>query len=183
MTNFPTTFKLLFTSIFLQVVISWFPESLNYLALAPSSPNGLFVSLCQLITHQLAHGTWYHLIGNYLWGLPSLLFLEKKLGSKAMLEFYLVCGITSALLFIIMMGPFGSMVGSSGALFGIMAGACMAFGDTAEERLLASLFFALLLIPQFINATDPMPSNVAFWGHIGGGIGGLLIYPHFARKK
>lgn len=123
----------------------------------------------------LSHGYWGHLWGNLAVGLPVMLYLEPKLGTKRFLKAYFLCGLGSMVLFTAMTG--GAMVGSSGALFGLTAIACRVYGDNREQRLLAHLVLLLWLIPQFmaLAAMD----GIAHAGHIGGAITGLLlIYCH-----
>lgn len=135
-----------------------------------------------LVTAMFSHGNWDHLIGNYCFGLPSMLYLETKLGSKKFIEFFLLCGIGGSLLNLYAVGP-SSCIGSSGALFGIFAGACMAFGDTVWEHRLGILFFLMSLLPQFMGIPLQLLglTNVAVYAHIGGALTALILLPRLYK--
>lgn len=172
MKKFPATTFLLGVSILLQVLFSVCPPLMDFLSFHPSQgPLGW----AGIITYQVSHGSWSHLIGNFKFGLPFMLYLEYRLGRKQFLEFYFICGIASALLNLIIMGPDTGMIGSSGAIFGVAVGACLAFGESLQEHLLAVAVFSVLFIPQLALAPMQPILGVAFYGHIGGGLAGLLL--------
>lgn len=135
-----------------------------------------------LITYQFSHASWGHLLGNFSFGLPFMLFLESKIGSKALLRFYLICGVGSAMLFFATAGLGASMIGSSGSIFGVAMGACLYFGDNRSERILGLGLLVFLMTVQSFLAANDMLSNTAYWGHIGGGLTGILLYANRPLK-
>lgn len=128
-----------------------------------------------LISYQLSHGGWAHLLGNFTFGLPFMLYLESKLGKKKFLEYYTSCGLFAAAFHLLLSGSSGGVIGSSGSIFGCMVGACLMYGETKEDHILAVAFLLLMLIAQLASATSNPFSMVAYWGHIGGGIGALIL--------
>jgi membrane associated rhomboid family serine protease len=171
MKKYPATFFLLLTSIVVQFILSRHPSLMAYFAFNPSLG---VLSILGLITHMVSHGSWGHLIGNFTFGLPFLLFLEHRLGKEKTLEFYFFSGVAAALLELLLAGG-GMMIGSSGALFGVFAGACLAFGETTEEHLLAVGVFLALFIQQLAYAPLGALFGIAFYAHVGGALGGLLL--------
>jgi len=87
------------------------------------------------VTYQFLHHDFMHILFNML----GLYFfgpmLEKWWGSRRFLAFYLLCGISGAFLMtllsfvngLLMVGPHTALVGASGSLFGILAGAAVLF--------------------------------------------------------
>jgi len=171
MKKYPATTFLLATSLFLQVLFTLFPSTMDFFAFNPSAGPFGWIGL---ITYQVSHGSWSHLIGNFTFGLPFLVFLEGKLGRKKLLEFYFLCGLAAALFNLHLYGP-TSCIGSSGSIFGIMVGACLAFGESVQEHLVALAFLLALLLPQLALAPFQAFVGVAFYAHIGGAIGGILL--------
>jgi membrane associated rhomboid family serine protease len=153
-----------------------------------------------LFTSMFLHGGWLHIIGN-MWVL--LIFgdnVEDRMGSGRFLVFYLVCGILSGLTqsFI---APASQVpaVGASGAIAGVLA-AYLVFFPSARVVTLIPLFILpwFVNIPawifiviwfglQFFNGVLSLGAvsagGVAYWAHIGGFIGGLLLVWLFDRRS
>ncbi len=110
--------------IIMTILISINKNFLDFIALKPSNIlSGKF--LWTFITSMFMHGSFFHLLVNML----SLLFIgnlvEKILGKKRFLWFYLASGLFAGLFFVflslIIPGDFASYaVGASGALFGLI---------------------------------------------------------------
>lgn len=165
------TIAILLLSVFLQTLCDHLPGLTERLAFVPA--RGL-AGLPSLITHMFAHGGWGHLIGNFKFGIPFMLYLEHRLGGKRMFDSYVLCGLASALLQGLMQGD-GGMIGSSGAIFGMATMACMVYGESLLEHVLAVLMMLCLLIPQIAVLPEAALMGVAVWGHIGGGLLGLVL--------
>jgi membrane associated rhomboid family serine protease len=118
---------------FLMLIVKiFFPDIISYLALTP----GLIVQgkyLWTLITSIFVHASFAHLFFNMI----SLFFLgnivEKILGKKRFVQFYLISGILAGIFFAVLAGFFGygigakifgdassSGVGASGAIFALV---------------------------------------------------------------
>jgi membrane associated rhomboid family serine protease len=176
--NYPATLAILATSVVLECLCQLMPSLRATLAL---SLHLTLRSMAQLVTYQLSHGGWEHLLGNFAFGLPFMLFLEKRLGRNGFLKFYFATGVASALGHYLMTGSQGMLIGSSGSIFGVMVGACMAFGETVEEHLLALGYMLALLLPQIAMAPIGAMLGIAVYGHVCGGLAGLCLSHRMLR--
>ena len=91
-----------------------FPKSLAF-ALQP----------WRVITYQFLHGGVMHLVFNLIVLYFMGPFVEQAWGSKAFLKYYLTCGAAGGIVYTILVLlnilPAGTMVGASGAIYGLMA--------------------------------------------------------------
>ena len=169
------TLTLLGISIVLQCLCCLFPDLTNLLALNTHS----ILFPLQLVTSMLSHAGWQHLIGNYMYGLPAMLYLEKTLGKVKFLELFFLCGLGATMLFIILGGE--QAIGSSGAIAGMLGAACCLFGRTKIEHLLALFFAMCFLVPQIVMLPWMSITGVAYSAHIGGALAGILLTHRFYR--
>lgn len=178
--QYKMTLKIFLFCLIIQIICSIFPDITIYLAFNLNSP----LSILELISYQFSHAGWGHFLGNFGFGLPFMLYVEHKLGSEKLLKSYLICGISALVLHVIMSGNGNSLIGSSGSIFGLTSLACYIYGDKPLEKILAYLFFLSLFIPQFIMASYSLmiPTNIAYWGHVGGALAALLL-PRFFKIK
>jgi membrane associated rhomboid family serine protease len=127
-----------------------------------------------LITHMFVHADFNHLFWNMLFLFFFGMELERRVGEKKFLQIYIFSGIVAA--FGQMMISGGSMVGASGALFGVMG--CLAI-IAPEIRIL--LFFvipvsirgAVVLFALIDFLTLGSADNIAHMAHIVGLLVGL----------
>jgi membrane associated rhomboid family serine protease len=127
-----------------------------------------------LITHMFVHADFNHLFWNMLFLFFFGMELERRVGEKKFLQIYILSGIVAA--FGQMMISGGSMVGASGALFGVMG--CLAI-IAPEIRIL--LFFvipvsirgAVVLFALIDFLTLGSADNIAHMAHIVGLLVGL----------
>lgn len=151
------------------------------------------VDYLSFLTTMFLHGGWLHFLGN-MWFLKIFgSKVEDRMGHGRFLLFYLIVGIFASM-FYIHFSPRSSMpvIGASGAIAGVM-GAYYALFPRA--RILT--FIPIFIIPWFIElpavfflgwwfliqlfagtVTQVLPSTgggVAWWGHIGGFIAGVLL--------
>lgn len=142
---------------------------------------GTLKFLINLISHMFAHGNWGHLLGNFIFGFPYMLYLEYKVGWRRALGCFFVGGLAAALfswanqLIIPSIGG----IGSSGAVFAMVACTLM-LAD--EHRTLAWLCRALLAFFAFEQLVQAMFddatlgfSGVGHWAHVGGIVAGVLL--------
>lgn len=145
-----------------------------------------------LVTSTFLHSGWWHLIGNmwFLWVYGRN--IEDLFGPVKYLVFYLVCGITAGLIQV-MADPHSSVptIGASGAIAGVM-GAYLA--KLPHSRIVTLVFFGFIFtlelpaafplvywfVIQFFNGIGSLESrqmggHVAWFAHIGGFLGGLLL--------
>jgi rhomboid protease GluP len=128
----------------------------------------------RLVTSAFLHSGLVHLALNMI----SLYFLgsfaEVSFGHGRFLALYLVSGIAGGLAFLYFGDFGGSVVGASGAIFGLLGGV---FGFTIRQGTFSTqnpIIRQLLILTAlnlFLGATIPNVSNTA---HIGGLLGGLV---------
>ena len=89
------------------------------------------IQLWRLITYQFVHASFGHIF----WNMLGLFFLgptlERHWGSRKFLPFYLLCGMTGGLLYILLSAVgvlhTGTLVGASGAILGVLAACAILF--------------------------------------------------------
>lgn len=132
----------------------------------------------RLLAYAFLHGNVVHLLMNFasLWSLgPSL---ERSLGSVRFAVLYVVASLGGGLAVCLVNDPRQSVVGGSGALFG-MLGAAVALNMRSGRHLFAFLDFegprrlvSTIVFYLVLGAFLPFISNT---GHAGGLIGGFLV--------
>ena len=147
-----------------------------------------------VLTSMFLHGGWMHVLGNmwFLWIFGDN--IEDILGHAKFLAFYLVCGIAAALTQTVL-NPYSRvpMVGASGAIAGVMGAYMVKFPHSRIRTLAFILFFIttfdvpawLMLIYWFaiqlfsgvgsVGYTQVSQGGTAFFAHVGGFIGGVLL--------
>jgi membrane associated rhomboid family serine protease len=154
-----------------------------------------------LVTSMFLHGGWLHLIGNmwFLWVFGS--HLEGVLGSGRFLIFYLLCGIASALVQLMLnLGSPVPTLGASGAIAGVMGAFVLIYPRARVVTLVFIIIFittieipaAFMLIywfaiqllsglASFSSFTDQ--GGVAWFAHVGGFLAGLLFVRLFVVNR
>jgi hypothetical protein len=146
--------------------------------------------LFALLSFMFLHGGFWHLLGN-MWSL--YIFgdnVEDHLGPLRYLGFYLLCGLVSGLTHLLLnVGSNVPTIGASGAIAGVM-GAYFLLHPRARILTLIPIFFipyfveipaffflGLWLLLQFLNAAGSQAgmTGIAWWAHIGGFIGGMVL--------
>ncbi len=151
---------------------------------------GLFTSL-------FVHAGWLHLGGNmlYLWVFGDN--IEDKLGHLRYVVFYVACGLLSSGLYIYI-DPHSIVptIGASGAISGVLGAYMLLFPKARVLTVIpififlqfvelpALLVLGLWFVLQFFSGLASLgyqaaeSGGVAWWAHIGGFIGGLiLVFP------
>jgi membrane associated rhomboid family serine protease len=154
-----------------------------------------------ILTHQFLHGGWLHIIANMwtLWIFGDN--VEDRMGPGRFAIFYLLCGSIAGLTHMLT-NPDSTVpsVGASGAIAGVL-GAYLLFFPTARLvvmipilffpfffKLPAVLYLGLWFLIQLFSGTAGLAGpaqvgGIAWWAHIGGFIGGMLLCGLFARKR
>jgi membrane associated rhomboid family serine protease len=153
-----------------------------------------------ILTHQFLHGGFLHIISN-MWAL--WIFgdnVEDRMGPVRFTIFYLLCG-TIAGLTQVFVNPGSTLpsIGASGAIAGVL-GAYLVFFPTARLIVMCPILFfpfffevpaifylAIWFFTQLFSGTMALvgPQHVggiAWWAHIGGFIGGLLLCWLFVKR-
>jgi len=161
-------------------------------ALLAMEPAGFLQLLTSMFTHaEMRDYGILHLLGNmiFLWafGVP----FEERIGARRFMTIYLVSGLIGSVAQVLAFRAEGietSMVGASGAVFGIMC----AFAARYPNQVIGvpvPLFIILIRIPMRVVygalfwvgldvlqtiARDPA-SNVGHYAHLAGGTGGVIL--------
>lgn len=151
-----------------------------------------------LVTSMFVHGGFFHVAGNmlYLWIFGNN--VEDSMGRGRFILFYLLCGLAGAFAQVAM-NPSSTipMVGASGAISGVL-GAYLLLHPYARVLTLISFgwFMRVVEIPalvvigfwiviQILNSLLTFTvdgGGVAWFAHIGGFGGGMLLIPFFKHS-
>jgi len=192
--NFNINFLLIIINvvcfILFSILISINADFLNYIALKPSNIITNFY-FWTFLTSMFMHAGFFHLFVNMF----SMLFIgnliERIIGKKRFISFYLLAGLFAGFLFVLVSLFFPSenvyAVGASGAIFGLI-GLLMV--------LIPNLPVYIMFIPIPIKMKYAAPAMlfilwlISFFGNVPVGntahLGGLifgLIYGFYLRKK
>jgi membrane associated rhomboid family serine protease len=143
-----------------------------------------------LLTSMFLHAGWFHLIGNmvFLWIFGNN--VEDALGRGRYLLLYICCGIAAALTQALA-GPASHvpMVGASGAIAGVLGAYLLLYPwSNVHVFLWIVIFFRIVTVPTWVLLglwfamqlasglmRQPGSPGVAFWAHVGGFAGGLVL--------
>jgi membrane associated rhomboid family serine protease len=185
--------NLLAINVLLFVVTQFlWPQGANLLALYyPTSPA---FQPFQLVSHMFMHGNIPHLLlnmlGLYMFGSS----LEYLWGARKFLFFYLFCGFGAMLLHLFVLylevGTQvynGSMVGASGAIFGLLAGYAMQFPNNIISMIFppislkAKYFVPLFAALDLFMGLGNYSTGVAHFAHLGGALFGFLLILYWRK--
>lgn len=137
----------------------------------------------QLITYQFLHAGILHIAFNMIAFISLAPLVENYLSTtRKFYIYYLICGIMSALLHMIMVDGNSPLVGASGSIWGVTA----MFALISPNQKLNIIFIpidikskyligALFLIEVSLCILGSKDS-VSHWGHVGGAITGFLFF-------
>jgi len=143
----------------------------------------------KLFSHMVSHGNWKHLLGNFIYGFPYMLYIEHKMQDwKRFLKIFFFCG------WIALLGQFlvskfsmfetNGVIGSSGAIFGLVAFAlCIA----RESKVLKWASLSLLAFHIYSQGYSTWMSiqgysfGIAFGAHLFGIFAGMYCAWRFIR--
>ncbi|MBS0527683.1 MAG: rhomboid family intramembrane serine protease [Proteobacteria bacterium] len=139
------------------------------------------------ITYQFIHGGWVHLGVNMLtlaaFGAP----VERLLGVRRFLLFYLSAGVVAGFLHVLFSSdPTSPVVGASGAISGVFGAVLMAMrqaGRLSGLLPVAGIWIALNVFFGVFGATPGAGGEPVAWiAHIGGFVYGLAAMRFFVPK-
>ncbi len=135
----------------------------------------------RFVTAMFLHGGWLHFFSNsvmlYYFGTQ----MERILGHKKFLLTYLFCGLTCGIASILWNDVYS--VGASGGLFGLMMMALLytkKYGELGRGRMNHSTLLFFVIYSLAMGFTNTTTDNL---GHLGGLLGGLLVYALLERRK
>ncbi|HXP83392.1 MAG TPA: rhomboid family intramembrane serine protease [Bryobacteraceae bacterium] len=158
--------------------------------------------LITLLTSMFLHGGWLHVLGNmlFLWVFGRA--VEDLIGGPKFLAFYILCGLLAAVAQVII-NPYSRIptIGASGAIAGVMGAYLLKFPRSKIVTLIpvfvfittmelpAALLLVYWLVVQFFSGigslaqTDYTGGGVAWFAHIGGFLGGMLLIKLFPARQ
>jgi len=136
----------------------------------------------QFVTYMFLHGSIGHLIINMFILFMFGVVIERAVGAKWFVIFFIVSGIGSALFHLLLSGQsLVIMLGASGSIFGILAAFAFMFPDMRlfvfPLPVPVKAIYAVIGIAAFeliIGLTGIMP-EIANFGHLGGLVTGVLL--------
>jgi membrane associated rhomboid family serine protease len=146
----------------------------------------------QLITYQFVHAGFLHLLVNMLgiWFAGNI--LERILGIRRFVIFYLVCGIFGGLLQIALSPGPATVVGASGAVCGLVA----AFSTMFPQMPVTALIFFVIPVRMRAMWLGIIVAGVSLFliltglfgdignaAHLGGAIAGFGLVKYYRRKE
>jgi membrane associated rhomboid family serine protease len=164
------------TAVFLLTMVlprglqMWVVENFSF------QPRNVLTQPWGMVTYMFLHGDFWHLLVNMLalffFGAP----LEERWGSREFLKYYLICGLGGAL-FSFIFAFNSSVLGASGAVFGVMLAFAMNWPDALiyffgifpiKAKWLVGIFVAFNLLSAFLSVRNGVSDGVAYFAHLGG---------------
>jgi membrane associated rhomboid family serine protease len=139
-----------------------------------------------VITYQFFHADIAHIVGNmvFLWVFGD--DIERAVGRRRFLAFYLLCGVVGGLAFVAN-DPHSQieLIGASGAIAGVVVAYVMlrpcakitVLLGIIPLRISAYWVVGLFVLTQLWNLGASSKSEVAYWAHFGGMLAGGLLFP------
>jgi len=153
---------------------------INYLSLNIND-----IHIHQFITYQFIHNSGAHLSNNLIGLIMFGEHVENYFGKKKFLISYLFCGVIGAI-FQLIYGFDTILMGASGAIFGLMSLYLMIRKKIKKENkklhILLTILAVFFIVSELYQIILGVKSNIGHWTHIGGVVGGFLIYLFYERK-
>jgi membrane associated rhomboid family serine protease len=145
----------------------------------------------KLVTYMFLHGSLWHLAGNMLFLFVFGDNVEDAMGHVRFILFYLLCGISAALVHSFMTSaPDLPLIGASGAVSGVIGAYLMLHPKVRvwvlfplpnlpflPLRFSAGFVIGIWIIYQIVSAFFIRTASTAWWAHVGGFVtGSLLIF-------
>ena len=153
-----------------------------------SDAGDLLSKIVSPITYQFLHGGWVHVGVNMVslaaFGAP----VERILGPKRFIAFYLAAGIVAGFIHVAFFADSSDpVIGASGAISGVFGGVLMLMRQSGRMSSLlpvAGIWIALnVFFGLFGNAPGTGGEPVAWLAHIGGFVFGLVAIRFFVPRS
>ena len=182
----PVVRNLLIINVVIFIIQSVMPVATYYLALYDI--NSGYFKPYQFLTYMFAHGGFMHIFFNMMALVSLAPILETYWGDKKFLLFYLATGIGAGVVYaavnFFVHSQGGSMLGASGAIYGVL----MAFGMTFPN-MQVSLFFIpiqakyLVFVMGFLTYLMDRSGQVAHLAHFGGALIAFLMITYWRTQE
>jgi membrane associated rhomboid family serine protease len=142
---------------------------------------GFLTAPWAFFTYMFLHANFIHLFGNMLilffFGPP----LEQKFGGSYFIKFYILCGLSGAVLAPLFVGAQPTnLLGASGAVFGLLIAFAMNWPDAQIYLYFlfpvpAKWFVGVLGLITLFATVRGSGGGVAHWAHLGGMVTGFVM--------
>lgn len=145
----------------------------------------------RFFTFQFVHANFAHIAGNMIALLTLGPFVEDYLGRRKFIAFYLMCGATGPIGFLLLIAtggagsPGSTLVGASAGVFGVLAAAAiiapnqyldLVFPPTpVRVRTMAFIMLAIAAYTVFFHGTTPGLNAGGEAAHLGGAVMGWYL--------
>jgi len=156
-------------------------------------------NLYTLFTSMFLHGGILHLFFNMLYLYIFGDNIEDAFGHGRYSIFYLLCGLVASTLHILTtLDPTAPTIGASGAISGVLGAYLVLYPRARIQTLVFAPFIAVLRVPAVfflgfwfilqlfygsLTLAFEVPSETAYWAHIGGFVAGIVLGLIVRRKR
>lgn len=179
----------------------------RYVEFGTELPGGSLAAIASFVTYQVVHADLTHLLVNAAWLLAFGSAVAKRIGGWRFVLFGVLCGVCGAVTFLVFeWGEAVPVVGASGAVSGLMAGAfrflfavmderdaealrhapqsvpVMSVPEMLANRRVLTVIVVWIVINFVIAAVAPAvmsTGGIAWQAHLGGFVAGLLGFGFF----
>ncbi len=133
------------------------------------------------VTYLLIHGSWLHVLMNTVMLVAFGAGVERWLGAKKMLIFFILCGLIAAATHLVFFpASTNPVVGASGSISGLFAAALVLLQrgralPVGKHGILPLILVWIGISVVFGLIGGPGGETVAWTAHIGGFLGGFLV--------
>ena len=164
-------------------VMSWF--TLYF----PTSSNFRF---WQPLTYMFMHGSFWHLFFNMYTLVIFGSVVERMIGERKYLLFYIICGLGAAALHLAVMslkiGFSAPMLGASGAIYGVMIAYAMMFPQSKLTLLFppvtlsAKWMVVIFAVIELLTGITGTNEGIAHFAHLGGMLFGWMLISYWKKN-
>lgn len=139
------------------------------------------LALLTPFTHMLLHGGWMHIIMNTVMLLAFGSGVERWLGGKKMIAFFIMCGLFGVIAhFALNYNSIAPVIGASGGLSGLFAAAIIMLNRkhgnmTGKYGMWPFILLWIGISVLFGSMGAPDGSQIAWAAHVGGFLGGFAV--------
>jgi membrane associated rhomboid family serine protease len=136
----------------------------------------------QYVTALFCHGDWDHLSSNLFFTFLFGRLVEEKIGSVGVLLAFLTCGLGANVISAWMIEG-GTLVGASGAVFGLFIVSVLIRLKFDWRRLLEVLVLGQFVVAQVMEETRNLGTQdgVSHLTHVGGAVSGAVFVAAMSR--
>ncbi len=174
----------------IQLLFNWVSDSspfIQYLALRPTAIAGSF-AIWQLVTYAFLHGGIFHIFFNMLILWMFGCDVERVLSARKFIKYYLITAVGAGVFQVLSnWGEPVSIIGASGAIYGILVAFALFFPDrqitlllffvfpvALKAKYLVAIFVGLSLLFGLQGHLMGSSDNVAHLAHLGGAVVGFV---------